>query len=40
MPTLVDADRGRKVAELLFNAFSTTGIHGRTEMPFSIGILY
>lgn len=33
MTIVKDTDRGKKVAELLYNAFSTTGIHGRTEMP-------
>jgi hypothetical protein len=33
MKIVKDADKGKKVAELLFNAFLTTGILGRTEMP-------
>jgi len=28
-----DEDKGRMVAELLYNSFSTTGILGRTDMP-------
>lgn len=32
----IDVDRGRKVADLLYQAFSTTGIHGRTAMPEDI----
>ena len=33
MTILKDTCKGKRVAELLFNAFSTTGILGRTEMP-------
>jgi hypothetical protein len=33
MTIVKDNDRGKNVAELLFNAFSTTGVLGRTEMP-------
>jgi len=33
MSVIIDSERGRKAADLLFNAFSTTGIHGRTDMP-------
>ncbi len=33
MTIVRDTDRGKKVAELLYNAFSTMGILGRTEMP-------
>jgi hypothetical protein len=29
----IDLQRGHKAAELLYRAFSTTGIHGHTEMP-------
>lgn len=29
----IDAERGREAAKLLYRAFTTTGIHGRTEMP-------
>jgi len=36
MAVIIDNDRGRKVASLLFNAFSTTGIHGHTDMPEDI----
>lgn len=39
----VDAQRGKKVAELLHLCFSTTGIHGKTEMPEDIapvGVLH
>jgi hypothetical protein len=32
----IDTVRGRKVAEHLYNSFSTIGIHGRTEMPEDI----
>lgn len=28
-----DDKKGKKIAELLYRAFSTTGVHGRTEMP-------
>jgi hypothetical protein len=33
MTILKDTEKGKKVAGLLYNAFSTTGILGRTEMP-------
>ena len=33
MTILKDTAKGKKVAELLYNAFSTTGILGRTDMP-------
>ena len=33
MPTIIDSQRGKAVAELLYNAFSTTGILGRKDMP-------
>jgi hypothetical protein len=33
MTIVKDTDRGKKVAELLYSAFSTTGILGRIEMP-------
>lgn len=33
---VIDTERGKKVAELLYNSFSTTGIHGRTDMPEDI----
>lgn len=36
MPIEIDNERGKKVAELLYNSFSTTGIHGRTDMPEDI----
>jgi hypothetical protein len=36
MAVIIDSDRGRKAAALLFNAFSTTGIHGHTDMPEDI----
>jgi len=29
----IDYERGRLAAELLYKAFSTTGIHGRRVMP-------
>lgn len=32
----IDADRGRQLAQLLYNCFSTTGILGNTEMPEDI----
>lgn len=31
-----DIVRGREVAELLYQSFSTKGIHGKTEMPEDI----
>lgn len=36
MSVVIDNQRGKKVAELLYNFFSTTGIHGRTDMPEDI----
>jgi hypothetical protein len=36
MSIIIDNERGKKVAELLYNSFSTTGIHGRTDMPEDI----
>jgi len=36
MTVTIDIERGRKVAHLLFQPFSTTGIHGKTEMPEDI----
>jgi hypothetical protein len=36
MSIVIDNERGKKVAELLYNSFSTTGIHGRTDMPEDI----
>jgi hypothetical protein len=33
MTTAKDTEKGKKVAELLYNSFSSTGILGRTEMP-------
>ena len=36
MPIVIDNERGKKVAELLYNSFSTMGIHGRTDMPEDI----
>ena len=33
MMTRIDIDRGREIAQLLFQSFATTGIHGQTEMP-------
>ena len=33
MPIHTDIDRGRKLAELLYTRFTTTGIHGRVDMP-------
>ncbi len=32
----IDVQRGEAAADLLYRAFSTTGIHGRTEMPEDI----
>ena len=29
----IDVERGRRVASLLYNSFSTTGIFGKTDMP-------
>lgn len=36
MSIVIDGERAKKVAELLYNSFSTTGIHGRTDMPEDI----
>lgn len=36
MDLRIDANRGRKVADSLYRAFSTTGIHGRSVMPEDI----
>lgn len=36
MSVTVDSGRGRSVSEVLYKAFSTTGIHGRTGMPEDI----
>jgi len=36
MSIVMDSERGKKVAELLYNSFSTVGIHGRTNMPEDI----
>ena len=36
MSIVIDSERGKKVAELLYNSFSTKGIHGRTDMPEDI----
>ncbi len=33
MGLLIDNERGKEVAELLYNLFSTAGIQGRNEMP-------
>jgi len=33
MSLTIDIEKGRKVAKLLYESFSTTGVHGRTEMP-------
>jgi len=33
MTLVIDNERGKKTAELLYNLFSTTGINGRTDMP-------
>ena len=33
MTVSIDRSRGKQAAELLFEAFATTGIHGRTDMP-------
>ena len=35
MPLIMDAERGRQVAQLLYHAFETTGIHGVKDMPES-----
>lgn len=36
MSIVIDNERGKKVAELLYNSFTTKGIHGRTDMPEDI----
>jgi hypothetical protein len=36
MSIIIDSERGKKVAELLYTSFSATGIHGRTDMPEDI----
>jgi len=36
MSIIIDGERGKKVAELLYTSFSTNGIHGRTDMPEDI----
>jgi hypothetical protein len=36
MAITINPDRGRRVAKLLHEAFSTTGIHGRVDMPEDI----
>jgi hypothetical protein len=36
LPLHIDSERGKKAAEILFNAFSGNGIFGRTEMPEDI----
>lgn len=36
MSIIIDSERGKKVAELLYTSFSTNGIHGRTDMPEDI----
>lgn len=36
MGLLIDSERGKKVAEHLYNLFSTIGIHGRNDMPEDI----
>ena len=33
---VIDSERGKKVAELLYNPSNTTGIHGGTDMPEDI----
>lgn len=33
MNLTIDIEKGERVANLLYNAFSTMGIHGRTDMP-------
>ncbi|MCD6134542.1 MAG: hypothetical protein J7J25_03370 [Candidatus Omnitrophica bacterium] len=33
IPVVIDAKKGKEAAKLLYNSFSTTGIHGKTEMP-------
>jgi len=36
MSIIIEGERGKKVAELLYISFSTNGIHGRTDMPEDI----
>ena len=36
MPIAIDNERGKKVAELLYDSFFTVGIHGRADMPEDI----
>jgi len=36
MGLVIDSERGKKVADLLYNLFSTVGIHGRNDMPEDI----
>ena len=36
MAIMIDSELGRRAAQLLFTAFSTNGIHGRTDMPEDI----
>ncbi len=36
MRLIIDSERGKKVAESLYNLFSTVGIHGRNDMPEDI----
>lgn len=36
MSIVIDYERGKKVAELLYNSFTTKGIHGRSDMPEDI----
>jgi len=36
MSIVIDSERGKKLAELLYNSFTTNGIHGRTNMPEDI----
>lgn len=36
MGLVIDSERGKKVAKLLYNLFSTVGIHGRNDMPEDI----
>jgi len=36
MSIIIDSERGKKIAKLLYTSFSTTGIHGRTDMPEDI----
>jgi hypothetical protein len=36
MSIIIDSKRGKKVAKLLYTAFSTNGIHGRNDMPEDI----